>query len=69
MAKNPSSPTELYNLSNKSPEPGGLQLMGVAAGLLMLFTVMVVTTQYIASGLPHSVLNTTGLSVLLELLS
>lgn len=53
MAKNPSSPTELYSLSNKPTEPGGLQLIGVAAGLLMLLTVTVVTTQYLASALDY----------------
>lgn len=53
MAKTPASPTELYNLSNKPTEPGGLQLMGVAAGLLMLLAVMVVTTQYLASALDY----------------
>ncbi len=53
MAKHPSSPTELYNLSDKPTEPGGLQLMGVGAGLLMLFAVTVVTTQYLAAALDY----------------
>ncbi|MGD9887886.1 MAG: IncP-type conjugal transfer protein TraG [Halothiobacillaceae bacterium] len=53
MAKNSSSPTELYNLSDKPTEPGGLQLLGAGAGLLMLLTVTVITTQYLAAALDY----------------